>query len=339
MSFLGVLRLQQFRCHRSAELDLSAPVTALIGPNGAGKTAVLEALYYLSRLRSFRTPRPRELITHQQDGFGLCAETAGGTLKVTLRGAMRSLWCEEQEQKNIWEFWGRLAVVPFLNEDRQLVTGPSQLRRKFLDGLAAQQDRVILHQLVRYNEVVRQRNAALQQPAPHPAMLEALGQQMHSLIPALSQCRHELVRSLGRLARVVHRQLSGQQEKLSLTLRPSPTSADLAREIATGRTLFGPHLDSIEVLLDGKSANLYGSEGQQRTAAIAVRVAEALLLSKRLGRPPLLLVDDTFGELDPSRRRALLELIGRDFQTVATSTSASWAEGSAAQVITFPRPS
>lgn len=236
------------------------------------------------------------------------------------------------------ELVGQFTAVIFGIQDIDLITGAPALCRRYLDLVSSQVDPVYLRSLQRYNRVLLQRNHLLRQIQDGKAQAGELDFWDTELVQSgcyLVEHRHNLAESIDNLAREVHHGLSGGAERLQVVYQPSigtgATSSDLERlfrkalhqskrrEAAQGVTVVGPHRDSLQFLINGMDAGKYGSRGQQHTVALSLRLAEAKHLRNEVGDAPILLLDDVFSELDPHRRKYLLESI-TVFQQVIIST-------------------
>jgi DNA replication and repair protein RecF len=236
------------------------------------------------------------------------------------------------------EMVGQVTTVIFGVQDIDLITGAPALCRRYLDLVSSQIDPVYLRSLQRYNRVLLQRNHLLRQIQENKAQSGELEFWDTELVQSgcyLVERRHSLIESIDNLAREVHLGLSGGAERLQVVYQPSTgtgdTSSDLERlfrkalhhskrrEAAQGVTVVGPHRDSLQFLINGMDAGKYGSRGQQHTVALSLRLAEARHLRNEVRDAPVLLLDDVFSELDPHRRKYLLESITL-FQQVIIST-------------------
>jgi DNA replication and repair protein RecF len=327
---LQALRLRDFRCHASHALEMTHPITFILGPNGIGKTALLEAIYFVGRLRSFRTHLLKELIRLGQSEAGIVVQTDTELLRVDQQSNQRLLQIN-QEMVELQEFWGRLRVMACTSEDRELICGPSENLRRFIDALAAHDVRSLLRGHARYRTVLKQRNALLNGSAPWNAgVFQALTEQLRSVGQPLQEIRAQSTRRMVRLARLFHGKLAPPEERLTLKWSGAGWEADTETERRMGRTLIGFHLDKMEVILGDKPARKFASEGQQRTAALALKLAEAAWLTRRNGQKIVVLADDVVGELD-GERRAILggmlpAMIGKQVQIVASGTDIRWIE-------------
>jgi DNA replication and repair protein RecF len=230
---------------------------------------------------------------------------------------------------------GALRTVVFCTEDLQLVKGAARSRRRFLDLLLAQTQPGYLLLLQRYMHTVRARNALLKHRTADEAALESFSAELVKLGNEIIRARSGLVPKFSPLARLAYRRISNDAEELRIEYQPSVKN-DFAVELAASRTrektfratLVGPHRDEVQLLLNEKSAAQFGSEGQKRTLAIALKMAQAEYLAGIHGRAPILLIDDVMGELDVKRRSGLLPLLENarksSGQVFMTCTEENW---------------
>lgn len=330
--------LRDFRCHRRACLSFEGGATVFCGPNGAGKSALLEAMYFAGRLRSFRSATPRDMVRRGAESFEVGIATARGRLGVFWAPAGRRLSLNGGDVPSAADFWGALPCVALTPGDVRLVNGPAASARRFLSALASQIDRGALRALLRYSRLAQQRQALLSGPRPDRGLWELLTAQMREVGAPLQRQRRSLVRRLAVHAARAYREISGGAETLRIAYRPGPWDATLESERRAGRALVGLQRDVMEVSIGGTSPRRHASEGQLRSAAIAIRAAEIALLQAAEADRPVVLVDDVFGELDPARRSALARLIPADTQLFATVADARWVPETLANARVVPLP-
>jgi DNA replication and repair protein RecF len=237
--------------------------------------------------------------------------------------------------KKLTDYLGVLRTVVFCTEDLQLVKGAARARRRFLDLLLAQTRPDYLPLLQRYMHAVRARNALLKQRVIDEAALDSFSQELVRLGDEIIRARRELAPKFSPLARLAYRRISNDAEELRIEYQPS-VKKDFAVELAQSRprertyrsTLVGPHRDDLQLLLNEKSAAQFGSEGQKRTLAIALKMAQTEFLAGIHGSPPILLIDDVMGELDVKRRSGFLPLLEHarkaSGQVFMTATGENW---------------
>ena len=288
------------------------------------KTNILEAIYLLATLRSFRGVGGAQIIRHAQKGYFIGSRVVGQEsheIRVYWSAQERRLSLDGQPVRKLTDYLGTVRAVVFCTEDLQLVKGPASRRRRFLDLLLAQTHSSYLPLLQRYALVLRSRNALLKLRPIDEASVESFTHELISLGVQIMQRRQELTPQLVPLVCGAYGRIAHQAEELSLAYHPS-VRADFAVELAQSRarertyrtTLVGPHRDELQLTLNGKPAAAFASEGQKRTLAIALKMAQAEYVSGLNGVPPILLIDDVMGELDARRRSGLLPLLDRSRQ-------------------------
>lgn len=335
---LAHLRLRDFRNYPRLDVDFSPGFHLLLGNNAQGKTNILEAIYLMATLRSFRGVGSSQMVRHGQKGYFVGGKVVGQgehDIKMYWSAAERSLSLDARPVRKLTEYLGALRTVVFCTEDLQLVKGSGRNRRRFLDLLLSQTHSGYLPLLQRYTQSLRSRNALLKRPMPDEVALESFTRELVSVGREIIRLRHELVPKFSPLARLAYRRISNDAEELRIEYQPS-VKKDFALELAQIRrreqayraTLIGPHRDDVQLLLNDRSAAQFGSEGQKRTLAIALKMAQAEFLTGIHGSPPILLIDDIMGELDVKRRSGLLPLLERSHQArgqvFMTATEENW---------------
>ena len=337
---LAHLRLRDFRNYARLDVDFSPGFHLLLGNNAQGKTNILEAIYLLATLRSFRGVGGAQMIRHGQKGYFAGASVVSQTdhqIKMYWSAAERKLSLDAQPVKKLTDYFGVLRVVVFCTEDLQLIKGTARLRRRFLDLLLAQTHPAYLPLLQRYAQALRSRNALLKQRVIDEILLESFSRELVQIGNQLIEHRRELLPRLSPLARLAYRRITHDAEELRIEYQPAVKS-DFALELAKDRarertfrsTLTGPHRDELQLLLDDKSAAKFASEGQKRSLAIALKMAQAEYLAGIHGVQPILLIDDVMGELDAQRRAGFLPLLKRAQQgrgqVFMTATEKNWPQ-------------
>jgi DNA replication and repair protein RecF len=335
---LAHLRLRDFRNYARLDVDFAPGFHLLLGDNAQGKTNILEAVYLMATLRSFRGVGGAQMIRHGQKGYFVGGNVIGQgehEIKMYWSARERNLSLDGQPVKKLTDYLGALRTVVFCTEDLQLVKGTARARRRFMDLLLAQTQPGYLPLLQRYMHSVRARNALLKQRTTDEAALESFSAELVKLGNEIIRARRELVPKFSPLARLAYRRISNDAEELRIEYSPSVKN-DFAVELAQSRarektfrsTLVGPHRDDLQLLLNEKSAAQFGSEGQKRTLAIALKMAQAEFLAGIHGSPPILLIDDVMGELDVKRRSGFLPLLEQarktSGQVFMTCTDENW---------------
>jgi DNA replication and repair protein RecF len=247
----------------------------------------------------------------------------------------RKLSLDAQPVRKLTEYFGVVRAVIFCTEDLQLIKGTGRIRRRFVDLLLAQTHPIYLPLLQRYAKAVRARNAILKQRIIDEDALESFSKELIAAGDKLIEMRRALIPRISPLARLAYRRISNEAEELRIEYQPS-VKADFALELGKARerertfraTLVGPHRDDVQLLLNDRSAAQFGSEGQKRSLAIALKMAQAEYLTGVHGSAPILLIDDVMGELDAKRRAGFLPLLDRSQQTrgqvFMTCTEETW---------------
>ena len=336
--YLARLRLRDFRNYGALDLELRPGFHLFLGDNAQGKSNVLESIYLLSTLRSFRGVVNARLVAEGRDGFFVGGRVGGGApieLGVYWSPGPRRITVDNRPVKVLADFIGKLSAVIFSSEDLQLIRGSASVRRRFFDLIMVQTRPGGLTLLQRYQKALKSRNRLLKQAVVSPAVLEGFSQELIRCGAELIRWRRTFLPGFSVGAARAYRRICGQAEELSVEYRPK-VREDFATELADSRrreqrnrtTLIGPHRDEIAFLLDGRDAQMFGSEGQKRSIAISLKMAQAEHLAGALGRPPVLLLDDVMGELDRRRRAGLLPLLERTCRTggqvCLTSTEENW---------------
>lgn len=328
---LAELQLRNFRCFEALGVEFAPGFNFFVGRNGQGKTSILEAACVLLRLQSQRSSTLAPAVRFGENAFGISGQLQDHLLEFRYSALRRKVALDHVEQRPLDEYLRQGRVVSFANTDIELVRGGSETRRRYLDFLATQIDPLYRPTLRAYERALRSRNALLKSSHPRPREIAAYEMPLLEHGAKLGVLRAKLVERLAPLAAVAHREISGTGETLQLRFAAG-NSADFAADLANShaqelrlrQTVVGPHRDDIELLVEAKMANQYASEGQQRTVALALKIAQARVFMAEEGTPPLLLLDDIFGELDPVRRNALLEHLPSPAQKLVTATTMQW---------------
>lgn len=335
---LAHLRLRDFRNYKRLDADFGPGFHLLLGDNAQGKTNILEAVYLMSTLRSFRGVGSGQMVRHGQKSYFVGGNVVGQgehSIKMYWSPSERSLTVDARPVRRVVDFLGTLRTVVFCTEDLLLVKGTGRNRRRFMDLLLSQTQPGYLPLLQRYAQALRSRNALLKRPATDEAAVEGFTRELVALGTEIIQMRRELVPKFSPIARLAYRRIAHDAEELRIDYQPSVKS-DFAVELAHSRrreqsyrtTVIGPHRDDLQLSLNDRSAAQFGSEGQKRSLVIALKMAQAEYLSGFHGSPPVLLIDDIMGELDVRRRSGLLPLLERAHrahgQVFMTATEENW---------------
>ena len=354
------ISLTNFRSYARLEMEFSRRVTVLQGGNAQGKTNLIEAIVYLSTTRSILAGSEREMVNwlalSEPMPYARVVGRAIGPdgeveVAITLMPANNgSPNFRKQVRLNgvprrAMDVIGKIPTVSFLPQDIDLVRGAPSERRRFMDVALCQVDRRYCSAVSRYNKILSQRNALLR-------LLREEGGDQDQLFPwdkwlteegaLIVSRRRDLIRSLNEAVWAIHHQVTGGAERLALEYVPGldltgalteeevrdffreQLSQNRDREMAAGMTLYGPHRDNFRFLVAERDLRVFGSRGQQRTAALSLRLAQVSFMADAIGTSPILLLDDVMSELDATRREALLGAIGGVEQVVITTTD--WSD-------------
>ncbi|TDM02176.1 DNA replication/repair protein RecF [Macrococcus carouselicus] len=344
---LKELNLTHFRNYDQVSLHFHDEVNVLIGSNAQGKTNLLEAIYCLALAKSHRATQDKELIQWNSD-FALIEgelEYRYGTMPLSLQISAKGKKAKANhlEQSKLTQYVGHMNVVLFAPEDLNLVKGSPQVRRRFIDIEIGQISAVYLNDLSNYQRILKQKNHYLKQLKSNPnsdrTMLEVLNQQFTDYAVRLTLRRQQFIEQLEKKAIEIHSGITKDKEALRVHYESSlEISEDIIdrtydrltsmmdREIERMTSLYGPHRDDLAFTINDIDVQTYGSQGQQRTTALSIKLAEIELINEEVGEYPILLLDDVLSELDDSRQTHLLTTIQHKVQTFVTTTSVDGIE-------------
>ncbi|SFS37496.1 DNA replication/repair protein RecF [Marininema halotolerans] len=340
------LELSQFRNIDRLALNCPESLHLFVGPNAQGKTNILESLYVLALGKSHRTRKDKELIRWGADAAQIKARVSGefGNHRLDIRLTPRGKKVVKNglEQRRLSSYIGTLTAVLFAPEDLTIVKGSPQVRRRFIDMELGQVSPSYIHDLTRYNQLLLQRNQLLKDMGNRRerinAFLDVLDEQMIDLSTSLWKKRVTFIKQLTQWAQDIHTSITQAKETLTIDYQSAvPTQGvtdeagyrmaiekELLRlreqELRRGTTLTGPHRDDLRLFANDVDIHTFGSQGQQRTAALSLKLAEIELIHQETGTYPILLLDDVLSELDDSRKTHLLEAIRGKVQTFVTAT-------------------
>ena len=340
------LKLVGYRSYPRLDLVPGPALNVLLGENAMGKTNAIEAIFLCAFGRSHRTAKDSELILRDNEAayIGLDVSTYAGSRKIEIKfhaGERKRVLLDGTPIPRMGELLGVCNVVMFSPEDLSLVKDGPEVRRRFLDMELSQLDNAYFYRLQQYNQALKQRNALLKEGAGalKPGLLAMWDEQLASLGAGIMHARAEFLLELSLRAQEIHREISGGRESLLVRYAPNVRQeGDLYQNILAalekgamedlrrGFTGTGPHRDEIELTLSGALARNFGSQGQQRTAALALKLAVLALIREKKSESPILLLDDVLSELDDSRQQMLLSSI-HGCQAFLTCTSLAALKG------------
>ena len=329
------LKLKNYRNYDLLDLTFDPKTNILYGDNAQGKTNILEALYLSGTTKSHRGTKDRDMIQFGYDESHLetVVEKKGIIFQIDMhlkKNKPKGVAVNGIPIRRASELFGIVNVVFFSPEDLNIIkNGPAE-RRRFIDLELCQLNKLYVHALVQYNRVVTQRNKLLKELAFRPDYedtLDVWDMQMVQYGREVMKYRAEFVEELNGIILSIHQQLSGKKEDLQIIYEPNTPADEFEAELKRGRpqdirqktSLSGPHRDDISFHVNGIDIRKFGSQGQQRTTALSLKLAEIEIVKKIVKDYPILLLDDVLSELDSSRQNHLLGGIGH-IQTVITCT-------------------
>lgn len=329
------IELQNYRNYEKLHMDFSDGTNLLYGDNAQGKTNLLEAIYVCSTTKSHRGSKDKEIIRFQQEEshIKLLVKKRDVPYRIDMhlkKNKTKGVAINGIPIRKASELFGIVNVVFFSPEDLNIIkNGPSE-RRRFLDLELCQLNKLYVHALIQYNRVITQRNKLLKDLVFHPEYEETLDiwdEQMIQYGSQVIQFRQEFIEQLNNIILGIHKQLSGEEETLELFYEANTSIDQLKNSLAKSResdlrqktTGVGPHRDDISFMVNGIDIRKFGSQGQQRTAALSLKLAEIELVKHLVNDYPILLLDDVLSELDGNRQKHLLSGINH-IQTMITCT-------------------
>ncbi|GCF92396.1 DNA replication and repair protein RecF [Enterococcus florum] len=349
---LNKLQLRNYRNYQNLGLDFPHHLTIFLGENAQGKTNLLESIYVLAMTRSHRTNSEQELIGWDEEFAQIKGRISKGTseleLELLLTKKGRKSKINHIEQKRLSSYIGQLNVILFAPEDLSIVKGSPQMRRRFIDMELGQISPVYLYNLTQYQKVLKQRNTYLKQLSEKKQTdeiyLDVLTEQLVDFGGKVVLDRLHFIDRLEYWSNTLHTRITNQRERLVIDYLSSFSfeKRDLSliqevfmqelqksrrREIFRGTTIVGPHRDDLRFLVNDQNVQTYGSQGQQRTTALSIKLAEIDLIKEETGEYPVLLLDDVMSELDDNRQIHLLEAIEGKVQTFLTTTTLDHVKG------------
>lgn len=337
------IRLINFRNYNNLFLDLNKNINIFIGKNAQGKTNLLEAIFMCAAGKSFRTSRDREIINLNKTQAYVGAEINIGETEKFIEIKLeidkpKRIRINKRELKSQKELYSGLNIVIFSPDDLKLIKGGPQERRNFLDIEISQIKPVYNYNLNRYNKILYQRNNLLKLNKAQQnleELLEIFDLQLAKIGTDIILERKRYIDELSGIVNAVHKNLTSDNEDLKLYYNTNVEIIEdkhemekkyrenikkhIKKDIELGSTQVGPHRDDVLISIDNKDLKVYGSQGQQRTAVLALKLSEVELIKKQKGHFPVLLLDDVFSELDMERKKYLIKSI-KNMQTIITTT-------------------
>ena len=354
------ISLNGFRNYEYQWADFDPGINVITGENAQGKTNLLEAVYLVSTGKSFRTRYDREMIGFGYSGAEVLADVSGGgrkqTVRILLRQGVRKSITVNGVKTSTGEIGGKFSCVLFCPDDLYLIKEGPAARRKLMDNAISQLRPGYAKLISDYNRLNEQKSAILKDWREKPSLLDTLddfSDQMCKVSAQIIRYRAAFVNRLAVEAKEIHGEFSGGRDRLDLryvtvsTVKdPTASTAEIyydlcehqeshrKAEIESGMCLSGCHKDDIEIFINGKSARTFASQGQTRTAALSIKLAEREIHLQEFGEYPILLLDDVLSELDPGRQEFVLNRIGGGQTLITCCEGDSIASRTGGKVIT-----
>lgn len=329
------LALNHFRNYEKLDITFSPELNILFGDNAQGKTNVLEAVYVCGTTKSHKSSKDKELIQIGEEDahIRMMVEKDSIEHKIDMhlrKNKTKGIAIDGVPIHRSGDLFGLVPIIFFSPEDLNMIKdGPGE-RRRFMDMELSQIDKVYLHHLGKYNKILLQRNNLLKQLGYERDLMDTLSiwdEQLVTYGKYLIQERNRFIHELNELIKPIHKKLTGNREEIHLIYEPNVESDQFMEKLLRSRekdlyqktTLTGPQRDDISFMVDDRDIRKFGSQGQQRTAALSLKLAEIELVKKVNKENPVLLLDDVLSELDRNRQNYLMESID-GIQTILTCT-------------------
>lgn len=326
--FLEKIKLENFRNYISCEIDFHEKINIITGDNAQGKTNLLESIYFSSFIRSFRTSSDKEMISFGKDHLRVCSSFSknGETDLVEVamsRDGRKIAKVNGIRQDRLRDVVADYYIVVFSPEDMKIVKEEPERRRNFLDREICQMSLSYFESLAVYKKLLLQRNTYLKEEKPDETLLDIWDESLAREGANIIIKRKEFVDKLSAISENIHRGITDGSEVPEIIYCPNIEWKENREEqeeyfkevlfenrdkdIFHGTTSKGPHKDDLDIMIDGVSTRRFGSQGQQRTAALSLKLAEIELINEEKGEYPILLLDDVLSELDEKRQRYLVD--------------------------------
>ena len=334
------LTLKNFRTYESQIIDFDSGLNVIVGKNAQGKTNILEAIFFAVIGKSFRTSKEKEVIS-----WGKNSSYVKGEFSRSYRDTIIELVFSDKTKKTvkvdkiplhrIGELLGQVNAIFFSPDELKLIKDSPEERRRFMNIDISQTDKRYFYLLGRYEKVLANRNKLLKTSQDKETLkktIDICDRALCDIAKKIAKARIEFLKELAPFASLAHGYISGGEEKLEIkyngfsedieeyeSLMLKALQKNLDKDFKLGYTSVGPHRDDIDIYIDGVEVKNFGSQGQQRTVALSMKLAELEIIKNRVGEYPILLLDDVFSELDAFRRQRLLKFTSKT-QTILTTT-------------------
>lgn len=333
--YVESLALRNFRNYEALDIIFSDKINILYGDNAQGKTNILESIYLSATTRSHKRAKEKDIIRFGEEEshirLNIKKRDVGHRIDFHLKKiGNKGIAIDGIPIKKSTELFGLINIIIFSPEDLSVVKSSPGERRRFMDMEICQLSRIYYSNLSKYNKILDQRNNTLKQIAYRNGVedvLDVWDDQLVDVGSSIIKERQNFINMLNEVIKEIHKNLTSEGEEIELKYEPNVESdnfADVLKEkrnidIKNTTTMSGPHRDDFGIFINNVDVRKYGSQGQQRTAALSLKLAEIELVKKIINDNPILLLDDVMSELDSKRREALLNSI-KDIQTIITCT-------------------
>ena len=335
MMYLKNITLSQFRCYDYETFEFGKHKNILVGKNAIGKTSLVEAVGYLCLVKSFKNAKDMDLVNSQKAQFHIrgtfVSDENVNKISVIYENNNKRIIKNEKHVKNLSEYVGLFNIVWFSPDDLDIVKGSPNVRRRFIDTHLGQMDKTYLLALSKYKKILKERNEylkSLEHKPMDPVYLQVLTQALIGEAKTLITKRETFFNTLSSITTVLSNRISSGAEQVQIVYKPH-TIVDNLEKIAINResfdllsqtTTWGPMRDDFIVLINGKEANLYASQGQIRSVCLSLKLGLVKMMEDS-HKEIMIILDDVFSELDASRQNEILHLITNEHQTFITTTS------------------
>ena len=329
------IELKNFRNYERLDIDFSPKTNILYGQNARGKTNILEAAYMSGTSKSHKGSRDKEIIRFDQDEAHIRTRVIKNEKNYQIdihlkKNGRKGIAVNHVPLRKAADIFGILNIIFFSPEDLNIIKSSPSERRRFLDSELCQIDKIYLSDLTAYNKVLSQRNSLLKDIYFHPdsrKTLDVWDEQLVNYGKKIINTRRKFVNEISHIVTDMHSSISGGVEELFVSYEPDVEDIfftdelikNREKDIRNGSTSVGPHRDDLIFLIDGVDIRKYGSQGQQRTCALSLKLSEIDLVEETIGEKPVLLLDDVMSELDSNRQNDLLNSL-EDMQILLTCT-------------------
>ena len=332
--YIKSIKLKNFRNYRELQADFSSKVNFLLGQNAQGKTNLLESIYITSMGKSFRTNRDSEMISFGKDFSSVSAEIVReddieGSVEIVIdKSGKKSVKIDGVKIKKASQLLENVYIVIFSPEDLKIVKDEPEKRRKFIDRELCQIKPAYYESLSNYKKVLLQRNAYLKEEIVDPSVLDIWDMQLSEYGLRVMKHRAEFIKKLDFISSEIHKKITDSREKLQLKYAPNidfkeniyeTLKKSCDNDLRQRTTTRGPHKDDMELFINGINVRNFGSQGQQRTCALSLKLAEINIIEEETGEKPVLLLDDVMSELDSMRQKFLIKSLD-NIQLFITTT-------------------